>query len=86
MLPQPGDVLASARTARADLFLISIVPGPADVTENRHSDAVEKVRGLAHRLQVDGWFTYDHTHYARVAAFRAARRGGSAPEPSKTTR
>jgi hypothetical protein len=77
MLPQAGDVLASARTARADVYTISIVPAAAHLTERRYSAAIEKVRSIAHGLKVDGWFTCDHTHYARVANFRDARRGAS---------
>jgi hypothetical protein len=54
-VPQPGDVLASARTARADVYAISIVPAAAHLTASRHSEAIEKVRELAGRLEVDGW-------------------------------
>lgn len=75
MRPRAGDVLASARTARADVYTISIVPAPAHLRERRHSAAIEKVRGLACRLKADGWFTCDHTHYARVANFRETRSG-----------
>lgn len=77
MRPRAGDVLASARTARADVYTISVVPAPAHLTERRHSAALEKVRSLAHGLMVDGWFTCDHTHYARVANFRDARSDAS---------
>jgi hypothetical protein len=72
VLPQAGDVLASARTARADVYTISIVPAAAHLTATRHAEAIEKVRELAHALQVDGWFTCNHTHYARVANCRKA--------------
>lgn len=68
--PKPGDVLASRPTARADLYSISIVPAAADLTATRHSDAIEKVRELARVRRVDGWFTCNHTHYARVATHR----------------
>jgi hypothetical protein len=68
--PQIGDVLASRRTARADVYTISILPAASCLTATRHSEAVEKVRVLARELQVDGWFTCNHTHYARVASFR----------------
>ena len=70
LAPQAGDVLASARTARADAYTISIVPAAAHLRADRHSEALEKVRELARRLEVDGWFTCNHTHYARVASFR----------------
>jgi hypothetical protein len=76
-MPQAGDVLASARTARADVYTISIVPDPAHLTERRYSAAIEKVRSLADGLKVDGWFTCDHTHYAQVAHFRDGRSGAS---------
>ena len=73
-VPRTGDVLASARTARADVYAISIVPAAAHLSATRHADALEKVRELARGLDVDGWFTCDHTHYVRVASFR--ERGG----------
>jgi hypothetical protein len=69
-VPQKGDVLASARSARADVYTISIVPAAAHLTAARHAEALEKVRELAHGLDVDGWFTCNQTHYARVASFR----------------
>jgi hypothetical protein len=69
-VPQAGDVLASARTARADVYTISILPAAAHLTATRHAEALEKVRELARGLDVDGWFTCNHTHYARVASFR----------------
>ena len=69
-VPQTGDVLASARTARADVYTISIVPETAHLRATRHAEALEKVRELARGLHVDGWFTCNHTHYARVASFR----------------
>jgi hypothetical protein len=69
-VPQTGDVLASARTARADVYTISIVPAAAHLSVTRHAEALEKVRELARGLDVDGWFTCNHTHYARVASFR----------------
>lgn len=69
-VPQVGDVLASARTARTDVYTISIVPAAAHLTSTRHAEALDKVRELARGLHVDGWFTCNHTHYARVASFR----------------
>jgi hypothetical protein len=69
--PRAGDVLASRPTARADLYAISIVPADAHVTATRYAEAIETVRALAHGRHVDGWFTCNHTHYARVAAHRA---------------
>ena len=69
-VPQPGDVLASARTARPDVYTISILPAAAHLTVTRHSAALETVRAVARRLKVDGWFTCNHTHYSHVASFR----------------
>ena len=69
--PQVGDVLASRPTARADLYAISIVPAAAHVTAKRYADAIETVRELARGRRVDGWFTCNHTHYARVATHRS---------------
>ena len=69
-VPQTGDVLASARTARADVYTICIVPAAAHLSVTRHGEALEKVRELARGLDVDGWFTCNHTHYARLASFR----------------
>ena len=73
-VPQTGDVLASARTARADVYTISVVPAAAHLSAARHAEALEKVRELAGVLNVDGWFTCNHTHYARVASFRERSR------------
>jgi hypothetical protein len=67
---QVGDVLASARTARADVYTIRIVPAPPHLGATRYAEAVEKVRELARALKADGWFTCNHTHYVRVASFR----------------
>ena len=68
--PQAGDILASERSARADAFAISIVPTDSDVTVTRYSAAIERVQDLARTRRVDGWFTSDHIHYARVASYR----------------
>jgi len=70
LAPQMGDVLASRPTARADVYAISILPAPSDLTATRHSEALDKIRVLARELNVDGWITCHHTHYARVASFR----------------
>ncbi len=74
LVPQAGDVLVSSRSARADIHTISIVSAAAHARVTRHAEAIEKVRALARGLGVDGWFTCDHTHYARVAKFRKALR------------
>ena len=68
--PQAGDILAAERSARADVFEISTVPRDSDVTVTRYSAAIERVQELARARRVDGWFTSDHTHYARVASYR----------------
>jgi hypothetical protein len=73
-VPRDGEVLASKRTARADSYTISIVPEAGHTRAQRHSEAIDKVRQLAAQLGVDGWFTCDHTHFARVAMT-----GSSAP-------
>ena len=68
--PQSGDVLASRPTARADIYQISVVPTKADLVAMRYDDAMERVRELARVLAVDGWYTCDHTHFARIASHR----------------
>jgi hypothetical protein len=70
--PNDGDVLASRRTARADFYTISIVPDTGHIRAGRYSEAIGKVQELAERLGVDGWFTWDHTHFARVAMHRTS--------------
>ena len=79
LLPQAGDVLASARTARADFYTISIIPADAHLRAHRHAEALEKVSELARGLEVDAWFTCNHTHYARVARFRKTSGDRTAP-------
>ena len=69
--PQAGDILASERSARADVFSISIIPTDSDVTVTRYPEAIERVRELARIQRVDGWYTCDHTHYARIASYRS---------------
>ena len=68
--PQAGDILASERTARADVFVISTSPADSAITVTRYSAAIERVQELARARRVDGWYTCDHTHYARVASHR----------------
>ncbi len=72
--PQPGDILASERSARADVFAISIMPGDSDVTLTRYTAAIERVRELARSRRVDGWYTSDQTHFARIASYRLRSR------------
>ncbi len=70
-LPQPGDILASKRSARADVFAISIIPADGDIIVRRYSAAIARVQELARARRVDGWYTCDRTHYARVASHRS---------------
>ena len=70
-VPQPGDILASERSARADVYTVSIVSAAGEFTVRRYSAAIERVQELARTRRVDGWFTSDHTHYARVASHRS---------------
>ena len=68
--PKSGDVLASRPTARADVYAISVIPSEARIVAARYQDAMEKVDELARGLAVDGWYTCDHTHFARIATHR----------------
>jgi hypothetical protein len=78
-VPTDGDVVASKRTARADVYTISIVPDIGDTVVRRHSEAIDQVRKLAEQLGVDGWFTCNHTHFARVATHRSERSPTTVP-------
>jgi hypothetical protein len=69
-VPQAGDVLASKRSARADVFMICIVSGAGDRRAKCYQEAIDRVLELASELRVDGWYTCNDTHYARVAHFR----------------
>ena len=73
--PQSGDILASERSARADVFTVSVVPDQGDETLTRYSAVIELVKKLARARRVNGWFTSDHIHYARVARHRPAATG-----------
>jgi len=68
--PKSGDVLVSRPTARADVYGISVIPSKAHIVSARYQDAMETVDELARGLAVDGWYTCDHTHFARVARHR----------------
>jgi hypothetical protein len=68
--PQAGDILASERSSRADVFTVSVVPAAGDETVARYSAAIERVKELARDHRVNGWFTIDQTHYLRVANYR----------------
>ena len=71
--PVNGDILASGRSARADVFDISIVAADGRAVVSRYSDAIDVVRELSRALRVNGWFTSDQTHYARIAVYRSER-------------
>jgi hypothetical protein len=77
--PRAGDVLASGRSARADIHEISVVPAEPEIVVARYPDAIEKVRELARGLGVDAWYTNDYTHYVRVATYRAQDEPESRP-------
>ena len=68
--PKSGDVLVSRPTARADVYTISVIPSEARIVAARYQDAMEKADELARGLVVDGWYTCDHTHFARIARHR----------------
>jgi hypothetical protein len=70
-VPQAGDILVSERSARADVFSITIVPTGGQAIVRRYSEAIERVRELARARRVDGWYTCDNTHYARIASHRS---------------
>jgi hypothetical protein len=66
----PGDVLVSQSAARADVYDITVIPGTARGSHDRYENAIEAGRQLAQQLTVNGWFTSDHTHFARIAHYR----------------
>jgi hypothetical protein len=68
--PKSGDIVVSKRSARADLYDISILPGTGDQVSRRRADAIERVRQLARQLRVDAWYTSDQTHYVQLASDR----------------
>lgn len=76
--PVAGDVLVSERTARADVYAMSVVPGPPLAVARRYADAIRKVRDFARERRVDAWYTGDQTHYAPIARYRAR---GRMPSP-----
>ena len=68
--PTSGDVLASRPTARADIYAISVFPSEARIVAARYQDAMQKLEELARELAVDGWYTCDQTHFARIVRYR----------------
>jgi hypothetical protein len=63
----PGDVLVSRPTARADLYQLQIIPVASHATHSRYEDGIAAGRQLARSLGVNGWFTCDHTHFMSIA-------------------
>ena len=84
LIPRNGDVIASKRTARPDFYTIGIVPDTGQTVARRYLEAIDRVQQLAEQLGVDGWFTCDHTHSARVARHRAVSQKGSTNQGPKT--
>lgn len=72
--PKPGDVVVSERSARADLYQISVIPDGSDEVARHYSEAIERGGQLARRLKVDAWYTCDQTHYVPVARYRFSGR------------
>ena len=69
MLPQPGDILVSNRSATTD-HDVSIVPRRAHWVYPNHSAAVAEAHELAKARQADVWLTEDHTHFLKLASYR----------------
>jgi len=70
LLPQRGDVVASRRTARDDVYAINMMPATSHAVAGDYDHALDIVRRLARLHAVDGWYTCDHTHFLRVAHYR----------------
>ena len=68
--PRNGDVVASRRAARADVFTLTVLPSRTEGIVSSYPDAIRAVERLARGSRVDGWFTCDHIHYALVARHR----------------
>lgn len=78
-VPQPGDVLASRRSARSDMYAISVIEGQTQAAADAYHQAMDMVRHLARLHGVDGWYTADHRHFVRIARQRS-------PEPARGRR
>jgi hypothetical protein len=78
-LPNPGDLLVSRRSARADAYQISVVSKAVYAVAKNYREAVDRASTLAGSLAVDAWFTCDHRHYARIARHRPAKPHTSMP-------
>ena len=75
-VPAAGDVLVSEPTARADVYVISVVPAQMVLVMPRYAEAIAKVREMARERAVDGWYTCDQTHYAQIARHRVQGHAG----------
>jgi hypothetical protein len=73
-VPQGGDVVASRRTARDDVYAITVMPAMSHAVAKDYDDALDTVRRLARLHAVDGWYTCDQTHFIRVAHYRPGQR------------
>ena len=72
--PKSGDVVVSERSARADMYEISVLPAGSAEVARRYVEAIERGGQLARRLGVDAWYTCDQIHYAPVARYRFSGR------------
>ena len=68
--PRNGDVLVSKVTASVE-HEVSIVPGPAEVVCRNQDNAVSRAKRLAQKRHADAWLTEDHTHFKKIASYRA---------------
>lgn len=80
--PKPGDVLVSKRFATAS-YELSTVAGPPQLLISDRAAAIERAAEVAAGLQVDAWYTEDHTHFSPLARHRAARRAESHEPPDR---
>lgn len=76
LVPQRGDVVASRRTARDDVYAITVMPAMSHSVAGDYDHALGTVRHLARLHAVDGWYTCDHTHFVRVAHHRPGQGSG----------
>ena len=69
--PRPGDVIASRRSARNDIYAISVIPGAPRAMAGAYDQALDVVHRLAELHAVDGWYTCNHIHFLRIAHHRS---------------
>jgi hypothetical protein len=70
MPPRAGDVLVSTPTATIDHH-IYVVAEDTDIACANYEAAVHQACELAKAAHVDAWVTEDHTHFRKVASYRA---------------